>query len=82
MPSESLLAFIRNISMDSSRIIQPDTLLFQEKILSSINILDLMGYVEHRLGRRLTTEELTMAHFASAEIIERTFFESYEDRPS
>jgi acyl carrier protein len=81
MTSASLLAFIGAISPDESRVILPETLLFEEKILSSINILDLMGYVEHQLGRRLTTEELTTANFASVQIIERTFFTSH-DRPT
>ncbi len=70
-----LIGFIRRISRDKQASIQPDTLLFRQKILDSINILDLLGYVEKRIGRRLKDEEVIMPNFDSARKIAETFFE-------
>ena len=72
---QELIDFIRRISKDKQADIQPDTLLFRAKVLDSINILDLLGYVEERIGRRLKDEEVIMPNFESAGKIAETFFE-------
>jgi len=71
---QGLIDFIKRISRDKQSSIQPDTLLFREKILDSINILDLLGYVEKRISRRLKDEEVIMPNFESARKIAETFF--------
>jgi len=72
---QALIDFIKRISRDKQASIQPDTLLFKEKILDSINILDLLGHVEKRIGRRLKDEEVIMPNFESARKIAEKFFE-------
>lgn len=69
-----LIEFIKNISKDKKMTINPDTLLFKEKILDSMNILDLMGFIEKRLGRRLNDEEIVMENFESALKLTERFF--------
>jgi len=54
--------------------ITPDTLLFKSKILDSMNILDLIGYVEKQIGRRLKDTEISMENFRSVRMIADTFF--------
>jgi len=54
--------------------IAPETPLFREKILNSINILDLIGYVENGVGRRLTDDEIVMSNFESVRAIRLAFF--------
>ena len=74
MPQEQLLKFIKNICKDKKVVIKPETLLFKEKVLDSMNILDLMGYIEKQLGRRLTDEEIIASNFESVRKIEEIFF--------
>lgn len=73
MAQEQLLKFIKNICKNKQVTIRPETLLFKEKVLDSMNILDLMGYIEKQLGRRLTDSEIIASNFESVEKIEKTF---------
>jgi len=75
---EELLGFIASIRKDEKMAIQPDTLLFKDKVLDSLNILSLIGYVEERLGRRLLDDELIMKNFESAQTIHTTFFKGQD----
>ncbi len=74
MTQEQLLKFIKSICKNKQVVIKPETLLFKEKILDSMNILDLMGFVEKELGRRLTDSEIIASNFESVGKIEETFF--------
>ncbi len=72
---ERLILFIvDSLLAGGSRQIAADTPLFKEKLLNSMNILDLVGYVERHLGRRLEDQEIVMANFESVRAITRTFF--------
>lgn len=72
---EKLIDFVKNSILRDKKIgITADTLLFKEKILDSMNILDLMGYVEKQIGRRLSDEEIIMANFQSVKRINEVFF--------
>ncbi|MSU45306.1 MAG: acyl carrier protein [Candidatus Zambryskibacteria bacterium] len=73
MPKEQLLKFIKGICRNKQVAINPETLLFKEKVLDSMNILDLMGYIEKYLGRRLTDSEIVASNFESIRKIEETF---------
>lgn len=73
MPKEQLLKFIKGICRNKQVAIKPETLLFKEKVLDSMNILDLMGYIEKHLGRRLTDSEIVASNFESIRKIEETF---------
>jgi acyl carrier protein len=73
MTQEQLLKFIKNICKNKQVVIKPETFLFKEKVLDSMNILDLMGFVEKELGRRLTDSEIIASNFESVGKIEETF---------
>ena len=71
---ERLIAFIAGSLLEGeSRQITADTPLFKEKVLNSMNVLDLIRYVERRLGRRLEDREIVMANFASVRTIAEAF---------
>ena len=74
---KKLIEFIKNISKDKKVVLNPDTLLFKEKVLDSMNILDLLGFIEKQLGRRLKDEEIVMSNFESARKIEEIFFKNH-----
>ena len=73
MQQEQLIKFIKSIRRHKEQSIDQDTLLFKEKVLDSMNILDLMGYVEKHLERKLTNEEVIMSNFESVRKIVETF---------
>ena len=73
MQQEQLIKFIKSIRRDKEQSIDQDTLLFKEKVLDSMNILDLMGYVEKHLERKLTDDEIVMINFESVRKIVETF---------
>lgn len=70
---EQLLKFISTLA-GGRVVVDAATLLFEERVLDSMNILNLMGYVEKRLGRRLRDEEVTMPNFISVRQIVAVFF--------
>lgn len=72
---KKLVTFIKDsLLQDKSIAVASDTLLFKQKILDSMNILDLIGYIEHRLNRRLKDQEIVMSNFQSVEAISSAFF--------
>lgn len=68
-----LLRFVCGIVAGDAPAITPETPLFAERLLTSMNILDLIGYVEAALGRRLEDDEIVMSNFTSVRTIARTF---------
>ncbi len=44
---------------------EDDTLLFSEGILDSLNLLELITFIERRMGRRIRSRDITLAHFDS-----------------
>jgi acyl carrier protein len=72
--SERLLDFVRRrLLKQKGVLVDPDTPLFERKLIDSINILYLIGYVEKALGRRLTDDEIVMSNFRSVRVIASTF---------
>ena len=72
--SERLLDFVRRRLLKQKAVpVDPDTPLFERKLIDSINILYLIGYVEKALGRRLTDDEIVMSNFRSVRVIASTF---------
>ena len=51
-----------------------DTLLFEDRLIDSMNILTLIGYLEQHLGRRLADEEIVMHNFRSVRAMTEVFF--------
>ena len=78
MQQARLIQFIKKICRDKKRPIEPDTLLFKEKVLDSMNILDLLGYIEKQLKRRLNNDEVVMSNFESARKITEVFLKNRE----
>lgn len=73
-PGERLLDFVRRrLVKQKGILIDPETPLFESKLIDSMNILYLIGYVEKVLGRRLTDSELVMSNFRTVGVITDTF---------
>ena len=71
---ERLLDFVRRRLLKQEGVrVDADTPLFERKLIDSINILYLIGYVEKALGRRLTDDEIVMSNFRSVRVIAHTF---------
>ncbi len=75
LQEKDLIGFIAGslIKKRGEAKVAPDTLLFKERLLDSMNILDLIGYVEKKIGRRLKDEEIVMTNFQSARAIINAF---------
>ncbi|TME76962.1 MAG: hypothetical protein E6I47_14105 [Chloroflexi bacterium] len=72
--SEQLLDFVRRRLIKQKGVrVDADTALFERRLIDSINILYLIGYVEKALGRRLTDDEMVMSNFRSVRVIATTF---------
>ncbi|MDQ6885130.1 MAG: acyl carrier protein [Candidatus Dormibacteraeota bacterium] len=72
--SEQLLDFVRRrLLKQKGAQVDADTSLFERRLIDSINILYLIGYVEKALGRRLTDDEIVMSNFRSVRVIAETF---------
>lgn len=70
-----LLDFVRRrVLRGQRRSLDAGTPLFASKLIDSINILYLIGYVEKRLGRRLNDKELVMSNFRTVDAIINAFF--------
>lgn len=72
-----LIAFIRTKLMpgyEEGVVLGPDTPLFEDGLINSINILALIGFVEFGVGRRLDDSEILMPNFRSVRAIVSTFF--------
>jgi acyl carrier protein len=72
--NERLLDFVRRRLLKQKGVrVDADTPLFESKLIDSINILYLIGYVEKALGRRLTDDEIVMSNFRTVRVIAKTF---------
>jgi acyl carrier protein len=72
--SERLLDFVRRRLLKQEGVrVDADTPLFENRLIDSINILYLIGYVEKALGRRLTDDEIVMSNFRTVRVIANTF---------
>ena len=58
--------------------ITPVTPLFADRVINSMNVLELIGYLERRLGRRLEDTEVTMPRFRSVRTIVGAFFHDHD----
>jgi acyl carrier protein len=71
---ERLLDFVRRRLLKQRGVrVDADTPLFETRLIDSINILYLIGYVEKALGRRLTDDEIVMSNFRTVRVIANTF---------
>jgi len=80
---DELLAFVRSISRRGmARRITAETSLFETRALDSMTVLKLIGYLERRLGRRLSDAEIVMSHFRSVRAMAAKFLEADPGRRS
>jgi len=69
-----LMDFIKNnLLKDKKTFITKSTLLFKERILDSMNILDIIGFIEDRINRKIRDEELVMSNFKNVKSIIEVF---------
>jgi len=70
-----ILQFIKTSLLKNKDVeISLKTQLFKERLVDSMNILKLIGYVENKLNRKLSDNEIVMKNFESAGSIIETFF--------
>ncbi len=60
----AIVDFIKNgILKDKGISINKKTPLFKKGILDSMNILDIIGFIENKIGRKIKDDELIMKNF-------------------
>lgn len=67
-----LLGFVRRSVAKRARI-GADTPLFETRLVDSMNILRLIGYLEKRRGRRLRSDEIVMSNFRTVRTMAERF---------
>ncbi len=71
MNREHIRAFVQTLSRSVS--LNDSTQLFREKVLDSMNILALIGFVEKELGRKLYDDEIALKNFESIDAMDTAF---------
>lgn len=70
---ESLEAFVQKLVGERVPI-RRNTRLFERGIIDSMRVVDLIAFVESRIGRRVPDEMITLENFRSIDAISRSFF--------
>ena len=74
MNRDDLLAFVNEkLLAGTGKTATTDSLLFKERLLDSVTVLSLIGYVEQKIGRRLTEREIALQNFASVSAMVTAF---------
>ena len=83
---ERLLDFVRgelladrDLSPERIAAIDADTYLFEDGLIDSLNILQLIAFLERELQRDIPETEVVMANFKSVRIMARRFGEGSRD---
>ena len=73
----ALIAFVTTELLGKGRniTITATTPLFEDRLVDSMNILRLIGYIEAKRGRRLDDNEIVMAKFRTVRAMARFFFQ-------
>ena len=70
-----LLNFVnQQLLRDSPHKVQPDTPLFDDGLVDSLKILQLIAFVESKTGRTIPDGEVVMSNFRSVQTIAGHFF--------
>jgi acyl carrier protein len=70
----ALVSFINTeLLLGTNLTIDPDTALFEDGMIDSLKILNLLGFIESTIGRAIPDEEIVMKHFRSARVIAERF---------
>ena len=72
---ERLLVFIRKLCVENNITadIGRDTALFENRLINSMRIIDLMGFIERELSMEVPEDRLTMNFFRTPRTIVGTF---------
>ena len=71
---DALVAFVsRELVRDCSVAIDADTPLFEDGLIDSLNILQLIAFVEARRGRAIPDREIVMDRFRTPRAIAESF---------
>ena len=72
---ERLLVFIRKLCVENgiTADIGRDTALFENRLINSMRIIDLMGFIESELSIEVPEDKLTMNYFRTPRTIAETF---------
>ena len=74
---QDLLQFINEqILGGSNKKINNETLLFEDRLIDSLKILDLIAFVEKKLKMKIPDNKIVMENFASIERISKTFYKA------
>ena len=72
--TSELLAFVRGDLLKEKNVtIDADTYLFDDGLVDSLGILTLIAFLELRIGRSISDQEVVMENFRSVRAIERRF---------
>lgn len=72
---EALLEFVNRDLLGGRDVsVHPDTPLFEDGLIDSLNILKLIAFVESRLGREISDREVVMSRFRTLNAIAESFF--------
>jgi len=75
--SEKLIRFLQVLCEKHSPgvLVKDDTKLFDDRLINSIRIIDIMSFVERELCINIPDDKLTMKYFRTPGIIVQTFCE-------
>lgn len=74
MQASALLRYVnRDLRRDSTPKVYWDTPLFEDGLIDSLKILQLIAFVEAQTGRRLADREIVMEKFRSVQAIAEHF---------
>lgn len=71
---EELIEFIKEKLLKNKDVhLTSKTLLFKDSILDSMNILDIIGFIEDKINREIKEDELVMSNFKDVSSIVEVF---------
>jgi acyl carrier protein len=72
--ASDLLAFVRTgLLKEKDVTIDADTYLFDDGLVDSLSILDLIAFLELRIGRSIADQEVVMENFRTVRAMDRRF---------
>ena len=77
----SLLDFVRHrlVPVDQAARVDADTPLFEQRIVDSLRILELIAFIESATGRKIPDAQVVLANFRSIETMARRFATDGDD---
>jgi acyl carrier protein len=70
----SLCRFVRQLVADDSLRIRRNTRIFEEGLIDSLKVLDLIAFVEAELGIRISDADIRLEHFRTIQAISESFW--------